>query len=79
MARRAHSRGRKAAQDRAGSVPVQRHERRNQLRTIDADCAEMIFSGVLDLLGNLGMQVDDPQARQILVDGGCREDGHRTY
>ncbi|MEP2732520.1 MAG: trimethylamine methyltransferase family protein [Ascidiaceihabitans sp.] len=79
MARRAHSRGRKAAQDRAGSVPVQRHERRNQLRTIDADSAEMIFSGVLDLLGNLGMQVDDPQARQILVDGGCREDGHRTY
>ena len=116
MAKRAHSRGRKAAQDRAGSVPVLRHERSVQLRTIGTEKADMIFSGVLDLLstiwskasdfsrkniqtcaegaheplnpltlvgggsvGNLGMQVDDRQARKILTDAGCRDDGKRIY
>lgn len=79
MARRANSRGRKAAQDRASTVSIQRHKKRNKLQTIDATGAETIFNGVLDLLGNLGMQVDDPQARQILVDAGCRDDGHRVF
>lgn len=79
MARRVSSGGRKAAQNRASSVSIIRHKRRNHLQTIDADGCITIVEGVLELLNDLGMQVDDQEARKILVKAGCRDDGKRIH
>ena len=74
MAIRAKSRRRRAARPAAAKPP-----RRMRLQTIDAQGAEDIFGGVLEILYRVGMQVEDDEARSLLTSAGCRDHDGRIF
>ena len=62
-----------------GRTTSVRLPRRARLETIGPDQCEAIFQGVLSVLHDVGMQVEDSEARDLLVAAGCRADGERIY
>ncbi|MCP5087165.1 MAG: hypothetical protein GY952_10230 [Rhodobacteraceae bacterium] len=66
----------------AGSIrqqSVRRPARKTSLPVIDADGSDRIFTAVLDVLGDCGIEVSDPEAVSLLVSAGCRADSGRVY
>ncbi len=74
MATRAKSRRR-----RAERPPAEKPPRRMRLQTIDAQGADDIFEGVLEILQTVGMLVEDAEARALLTSAGCREEEGRIF
>lgn len=81
MATSRRRRNRTSAKTRAPRQQIiQRPPRQNRLSVIDkADC-DSIYQGSLSVLWECGMQVDDAEARQMLLDAGCKDiDGRIHY
>ena len=72
----ARSRGRRRV---AGPVASVRRPRRARLETITPVQAEAIFDGVLSVLNDVGIWVEDAESRAMLVAAGAREDAGRIY